>query len=833
MKLWRLTKLSLETRIILSVVTLLGLAIYLVALLSYQLLKSDLKTLQADQQYSAATLMATRIDRLISEQITALGRLSDRLAHDEKLRPCEQLQTVIDGLPLLHLYFNAGLIVMDKNGNAVADSPASGRVGQNYGDRAHIQRVLRDGVAVVSPPVMGKTINAPVMSISVPIRDEHGHILGLVQGVINLSKPNFLDDIGRYSYGKTGGYIIADRASNRVVAATDKRRIMQPTQPPGENPLHDRFMAGYEGSGIGITPFGVEVLASGRQIPVANWFVVAALPVDEAFAPVRRMTRIVLLAAVLLVLAASAAAWWILRRQLAQVRKERDYYSAQMRQSSDGIFVVNPQNRRILEANLQLHELLGYGPQELIGLGLGDVVEVSAEQIEKQMAAIRTQGRVQVGERLFKCKNGALLQVEVSASAVRTGGSEVIMINVRDITTRKEAETALKTSEERYRGLSQTLADRVEYEVKERLEQERMLGAVFRTANVGICVTDRNYRFVRVNKAYCDIYGYSENDLIGRPFTLVVPPEHRAELEKLHDDFLDGKTEISAEWEVVRKDGKRIHILATAARLENVEGGPFKITSVSDISELKRLQRAWTLQQTALIQQSKLAELGSMIGAIAHQWKQPLNTIALLTQNLPDAYEDGELDKPAIDTHVDRVINQVRFMSQTVEDFRNFYKPSRQLEIFELKAAIDSVSALLETQLLKYQIGLEVHLEPELWVEGYSSEFKQVILNLITNARDALEERAVENKRIVIAGKAAQKSAIVTVTDNGGGIAEHLLPDAIFEPFASTKGEKGTGIGLSLGRTIIEEKMHGRLFAHNTGNGAEFTIELPLKGRPA
>ena len=216
-----------------------------------------------------------------------------------------------------------------------------------------------------------------------------------------------------------------------------------------------------------------------------------------------------------------------------------------------------------------------------------------------------------------------------------------------------------------------------------------------------------------------------------------------------------------------------------------------------------------------------------MIGVIAHQWKQPLNTIGIIVQDLPDSYEYGELDEEMLQTQVDKVMDQVRFLSQTIEDFRNFFKPSKKPQIFPLRQSVEDVYRLMMAPLARRGVEVRITGDEKVCVRGYENELKQVILNLLNNANEALQDTNIQAPLVTINVEASEDKALLVVTDNGVGIPESLLPDQLFEPFASTKGKEGTGIGLSLSRQILE-KMGGSIQAGNVGQGARFTVTLPL-----
>jgi PAS domain S-box-containing protein len=184
-------------------------------------------------------------------------------------------------------------------------------------DRDFVITALREGKPVIGKPVLGRVLKSPIVAMAVPILDAQGKVVGTLVGVINLGKPSFLDKITQHRYGITGGYVLIAAQHRLVVIATDKTRIMERLPAVGVNAWVDKFAEGYEGSTVAVNPKGVEVLVSGKGIPVAGWYMLASLPTSEAFAPIHAMQQRMLIATILLTLLAGILTWWILRRQLA------------------------------------------------------------------------------------------------------------------------------------------------------------------------------------------------------------------------------------------------------------------------------------------------------------------------------------------------------------------------------------------------------------------------------------------------------------------------------------------------------------------------------------
>ena len=227
-----------------------------------------------------------------------------------------------------------------------------------------------------------------------------------------------------------------------------------------------------------------------------------------------------------------------------------------------------------------------------------------------------------------------------------------------------------------------------------------------------------------------------------------------------------------------------------------------------------------------LIQQSRHAAMGEMIGNIAHQWRQPLNALGLMIQELQINYEFGDFRKEYLDGTVRKSMQLVQHMSQTIDDFRNFFKPNKEKAAFSVRDNIARTISMVEKSFEYQGIKITFESEGDVLTVGYANEFSQVILNILNNARDAFLERGVEAPTLEIRIIARDGKAHITITDNAGGIPEEIM-DKLFDPYFSTKGpSSGTGIGLFMSKVITEKNMNGRLTVRNTGKGAQFIIEL-------
>jgi len=231
-------------------------------------------------------------------------------------------------------------------------------------------------------------------------------------------------------------------------------------------------------------------------------------------------------------------------------------------------------------------------------------------------------------------------------------------------------------------------------------------------------------------------------------------------------------------------------------------------------------------KERAMLHQSRLARVGVMLSMIAHQWRQPLSEISAILMELETASRFRKIDPEMISEAVNESNKQIDFMSHTIDDFRNFFKPDKTKVDFSIAGSCNEALSLADAAIKNARITLRIHVLQDSTIYGYEREFAQVILNLITNAKDILIQREIPDPLIEITIDKREHQVFVTVEDNGGGVKEEEL-ERIFEPYFTTKSStKGTGLGLYISKMIIENNMGGELQVTNTLNGALFTIRI-------
>ena len=227
-----------------------------------------------------------------------------------------------------------------------------------------------------------------------------------------------------------------------------------------------------------------------------------------------------------------------------------------------------------------------------------------------------------------------------------------------------------------------------------------------------------------------------------------------------------------------------------------------------------------------LIQQSRMAAMGEMLGNIAHQWRQPLNVLGLYVQDLRMSYKSGRFSEDLLDNNVTKSMEIIQHMSQTIDDFQDFLGLDKEKRLFKVDQVIKKSVSLIEASLMKHNVSLEINSSGEPQISGHPNEYGQVFINILMNAKDAFVERGKSDARITVRSWTENGRAVVTITDNAGGIKEEII-DKIFDAYFTTKAlGKGTGVGLFMSNAIIEKSMGGRLTVRNVEGGVEFRIEV-------
>ena len=233
------------------------------------------------------------------------------------------------------------------------------------------------------------------------------------------------------------------------------------------------------------------------------------------------------------------------------------------------------------------------------------------------------------------------------------------------------------------------------------------------------------------------------------------------------------------------------------------------------------------LKDQQLLEQSRLAQMGEMISMIAHQWRQPLNAISSMSTSIKVKLLLGKADAEFLNIASEKISHSSEYLSQTIDDFRNFYKSQKELQETSFEEIVHDVMNIIGVSLDSKNIKIKINIESKERFNSYANELRQVLMNLIKNAEDIFMEDNIQDATIYIKVYKDGDCHVLSVTDNAGGIDEKII-GKIFDPYFSTKKQKdGTGLGLYMSKTIVEEHCKGELNVSNVDGGVCFTIKVP------
>jgi PAS domain S-box-containing protein len=512
--------------------------------------------------------------------------------------------------------------------------------------------------------------------------------------------------------------------------------------------------------------------------------------------------------------------------QMAQKFYEsEERYRRTFEQAAVGI-VMTTLDGRFIKVNSCFSRICGFSKEELKKKTMLDITYADDLMNGDGCAASLIKGSIEtyVTERRIVKKDTGIIWVEITASVLRDKSNTpmfIIMI-VEDITRRKQTEEAL---------------------IALNLRQS----AIIENSLVGI-IQVKNRRFEWVNKAFLDMFGYRSEDIIGKSTVVIHPNEQHytdfgnfvdSEVVLMESGYARARTQFR------KSDGSLAWVDISGKRIKENDSEPYSIWVITDVTEQKQAEdrlvelnsdleskvasetKRRMEQERLFMQQGRLAAMGEMIGAIAHQWRQPLNVMSLMVQNIQEEYELDTLDHEIMNEFVDISMKQILFMSSTIDDFRNFFRTDKERAEFSVAEQIDVVVGLVSQQLISHNITVNIEKVSDGMVFGVANELSQVLLNLLTNSKDAFMSVHQDHPTINISVDCNDCVLTIRVSDNAGGIADDIT-DRIFDPYFTTKGpDQGTGIGLYMSKLIINDHFKGKLAFSNTGEGVEFIIEIP------
>lgn len=346
---------------------------------------------------------------------------------------------------------------------------------------------------------------------------------------------------------------------------------------------------------------------------------------------------------------------------------------------------------------------------------------------------------------------------------------------------------------------------------------------------ISIVITNKDGNIEYVNDHFCKVSGYKSSEILGKnPSILKSGFTTSLEYEKLWTTLMSKKT-WKGTFKNVNNNGEEFWESAIITPIFDKNDEIINFLGVKqEITKEVYLKEELNDKEEMMIAQSRHAAMGEMISMIAHQWRQPISVISMAANNTLVDLELDLVDNEEIRDTTESILEQTRYLSQTIDDFRNFFKPNKEKEIISPKDIIDETLKIMDKSLENNAINFELEVVDNEKVQVYSRELLQVFINIIKNAKEALVSNNIENKKIKVTIFKKNDMIRTRISDNACGIDEKLI-EKIFDPYFSTKDEKsGTGLGLYMCKTIVNKHLNGEIGVYNWNNGACFYVDIPV-----
>jgi PAS domain S-box-containing protein len=882
MKAILLARHSIKTRTTLATLAIALACLWSLSYYTSRTLREDMERVLIEQQSSTATLLAAQVSGELEFRLKALERVAQEAAPVMSQGPAA-LQDFLEQRSILLELFNAGVLACDVAGTTLADAPPPAkRLGVNYLDVLVVASALREGRAGIGEPFIGKTLHSPVFGISVPIRATDGTVIGALSGVVNLGLPSFLDRITDNHYGRSGGYLLVDERNRTIVTASDKTRLMEKLPPPGVNAGIDHIISGRGDSGVLVNARGVEVMVSSRRIPFTGWAMVASLPTDEAFAPIRTMQQRMQIATLLLTLLATGAMALLLRRQLAPLQSAAAQLAGQtdarqalpiVRNDEIGVLIgafnrllatlwsreaelsasearyralfhdfieespyglwMTDSHHRITFVNRAMPRVAGFGAESLVGRRVpDDFADAGIACILANYRAALDAGRPTPYECLVTLPSGATLWQGGWFTPLQDGDVFLGMLcSVEDISTRKETEERVN---ELYRNFVAFLESTRDF----------------------IYFKDIDSRIRFCSQALARFTGHrSWRDLIGKHDRDIFPPE----TAKLYEEeerqvFEKGKSLLDRIDPYRHNDGKEGWVSTNKWPLIDDQGRVVGLFGIStDITARRRTeaeleQHRHHLEELVASRTAELAQARdaaeaanraktTFLANMSHEIRTPMNAILGMVNILR---RSGVSDEQAVR------LNQIDAAAKHLLDVINDVLDIAKVEAgkLELQATALDIRGLLEqvrgviadrAQNKGISVSIECAAFPGTLL-GDPMRLLQALLNYATNAVKFSERGSITLRALVAHEDARTLVVRFEVADTGIGIDKSTL-SRLFNAFeqadnSTTRKYGGTGLGLAITRRLAQ-LMGGDVGVDSTpGVGSTFWFTARLAKAP-
>ena len=455
-----------------------------------------------------------------------------------------------------------------------------------------------------------------------------------------------------------------------------------------------------------------------------------------------------------------------------------------------------------IDVNEYLCTLLGYSKEEFQTLSVADVTyqDDTLQDIQMKEQLLQKETRSYHTEKRYVHKNGNTIWVAIAVVLLYDEFNKPLYFLkiVRDISQLK------------------LLMYQLELE-KDKLEK------MIEFAPIPILMYDEDKNIILINKVFSDTLGYKLDEIPTIPSFIKKVFVNARNIEEI-SRYYDNPTKIQNQKQVMstKKNEQKVEIINAVKLSNNISDKNIYMISMLDITDMQK-------KDELMLAQSRQAAMGDMLAMIAHQWRQPLSVISMVANNLQvDMELQGQIKPQELTKLISTLNHQTQYLSQTIDDFRDFFKPDKRKEHITIADIIQRLQNLTQKALEDNGIKLTIENTLDVTLYTYPNQLIQVLINIINNAKDALNENEIAEPYIIINIKQTTKEYIIEVCDNGGGL-DASIKDKLGEPYVTTKSKNGTGLGVYMSKIIMEKQLHGELVWKTNEEGCCFSVILAMK----
>jgi len=485
----------------------------------------------------------------------------------------------------------------------------------------------------------------------------------------------------------------------------------------------------------------------------------------------------------------------------------------------NGIIVLN-EDLYIYHYNKWLEHHSGLKESDILDKKLDDVFKINSKTLKRK---IKTALRLQTPT--FYTASTSKYLIPIKINQIKNANFEYMQQDVSIIPFDEEKGlVALILTDQTIMANTNTLLEENIQTIKE-LNSNLLKERETIDKKVLVLKFDSSFRIVDISQALLELLHYEKEEMIGGNFLFHEKYHMTQELQMKLVSAIQELKVFEFEENTLSAHGYEIYFKSTLVPQYSAKGTHIGfIIFRENITDAKHLAQS----QEKILASSRSAAMGEMVAMIAHQWRQPLSLINTIMATLKIKKELNQLQDDSINEAFKKIQNTTTYLSDTIDDFRDYFKPNKKYSEVNLLSLFENSIFFLKEEMHQYSINYSLEIPDSIMIVTYKNELLQSIINIIKNSIDAFKDKTIKNKTIIVKAESKESHIAIIIKDNAGGISKETLKK-VFEPYFSTKSKNGTGLGLYMCHTIVTQHLKGQITMHSKDDETQTLLELPHK----